>query len=566
MAEREPPRPPSKQIRATIIDSGWTGPPPPLQEEGETSETRPKRGLPPLPEPSQSPLAGVLPELPDAPFPPLSDPEIKPVPEPEDDDGDVISSIPPARALPGYADDESTLRRELIVTRVDDQIQNRIRAMRDASSPDVPEPPAKAPSLPPPPPSARAVAARPESPPAPPPAAPPIAAPGKAPTRSSTVLFGPRLPVPEGAPVPPAPESEPLTQPLSSAPATVPAAPPTPAEPVALGAAPAAPVDFSVFAASSPAPLPVTVERPEPLRDVALGLSETPAPTFVTAVTQRVRFAGGEIPLWNLLSPVVLLVALAAAFIGAAVAGPSEPRASAGSEPVASASGPGTAPPAAAPLADPTKLGRLERAVLGDEAALKELEAKPSSEQTFEEAVALAQGLGAREQRGARELRDRLARDPGLAKDAKILADLRRYVDNPQTAPDALAAMAQLPGPLGADMLYEIWTGTVGRTAATELAQTLVLSKNVQEKASPALKAALDLRAAESCDAAKGVLSQAAEHGDRRCLSLLTKLNRRFGCGPGKRQDCYPCLREGDDLERAIKAVRARREPKPFGR
>jgi hypothetical protein len=43
-------------------------------------------------------------------------------------------------------------------------------------------------------------------------------------------------------------------------------------------------------------------------------------------------------------------------------------------------------------------------------------------------------------------------------------------------------------------------------------------------------------------------------------------LQRRYGCGPTKRQDCYACLRRGDDLELAIKAVKERREPRIFGK
>jgi len=338
------------------------------------------------------------------------------------------------------------------------------------------------------------------------------------------------------------------------------------ATPFSLPTAPTDPVPALPFAPTSPEPIAPKAPFAASALEPAAAPSDSTVPSPLTAITQRVRFAGGEVPLWSLVSPAVLLIALPAAFIRAAVAGPSESESSEGTDAVPSASGASPLPLSPSPSEDRKNLGKLERAALGDDALLKEIEAKPSNEQSFEEALALAQGLGAREVRKARELREKLERDPALAKDPKIGPDLRRYVENPQTAPEALAAMARLPGPLGADMLYEVWTGTVSKNAATELARTLVLSKDVQSKASPALKAALDLRAAEECDAAKGVLSQAAENGDRRSLSLLTKLNRRFGCGPQKRQDCYACLREGDELERAIKAVKARREPRPFGR
>ena len=53
--------------------------------------------------------------------------------------------------------------------------------------------------------------------------------------------------------------------------------------------------------------------------------------------------------------------------------------------------------------------------------------------------------------------------------------------------------------------------------------------------------------------------------GDRRAFHLLGKLTRKYGCGANKRADCYACLRSGTDLDAAMKAVKARREPHPFG-
>ena len=59
--------------------------------------------------------------------------------------------------------------------------------------------------------------------------------------------------------------------------------------------------------------------------------------------------------------------------------------------------------------------------------------------------------------------------------------------------------------------------------------------------------------------------SKPRSDGDRRSFHLLNKLTRKYGCGPNKRQDCYACLRDGKDLDAALKAVKARREPRPFG-
>jgi len=116
--------------------------------------------------------------------------------------------------------------------------------------------------------------------------------------------------------------------------------------------------------------------------------------------------------------------------------------------------------------------------------------------------------------------------------------------------------------PLGADLLYEVWTRTPVRTDATDLARALVYSTDVRPKASPALSVALDLRVAESCEQYKAILPKALKDGDRRSAQLLAKLNAKRGCGATKREDCYACLREpGDELKATINAVKSRRAP-----
>jgi hypothetical protein len=84
----------------------------------------------------------------------------------------------------------------------------------------------------------------------------------------------------------------------------------------------------------------------------------------------------------------------------------------------------------------------------------------------------------------------------------------------------------------------------------------------VYAKASPALKVALDLRRAESCEETQKILPRAIEQGDRRSLHLLERRLRKYGCGATKKEDCYKCLRDGDELKDAIKAVRTRQRPR----
>jgi len=274
-----------------------------------------------------------------------------------------------------------------------------------------------------------------------------------------------------------------------------------------------------------------------------------------------VRFAGGEVPLWSLLTPIVLLLTLGAAFVAAALAGPEKgetsgaapgetttPLSSTAQTPKREGASIATAPPPAPALA----------------AEAEALEARRAEELSKDDALKLASARRQRELDQVAQLRQRLARDPGLFKDAANLAELRRAAEDPLTAPDALTAMTDAPGSLSADLLYELWTGTVARNSATELARALVFSKEVRAKSSPELSIALELRMAETCEQNKELLPRVIEKGDKRSLSLLAKLSRRFGCGPNKRLDCYPCLRESKLIDEAMLAVKKRREPKPF--
>ncbi|MET0792509.1 MAG: hypothetical protein ABW061_13390, partial [Polyangiaceae bacterium] len=399
---------------------------------------------------------------------------------------------------------------------------------RPAPPPSRPAPPASRPAPPP---------ARPESRPAPPPARP------------------------ESRPAPP--PARPELDPLRSAPPPV--RPEPSAAAVAASAADTNPGHFAAAARSA-----ATLVRPRP------SLGPQALPSFAGALKQRVRFAGGEVPLWSLVTPLVLLIALGAAFAAAAVTSASDPGAAQTAlkptpEPSASATpvlpAPAPPPPVLSASADekPKPLSLLERVASGDDAAIKELSAKPLPDLRVEEAISLSLGQSAQDVRAARALRDRVDHDPGLIKDPEVLAQLRRNTDDPETARDALAAMANVPGPISADLIYEVWTATSARTTATDLARSLIYSKEVRAKASKALAVALDLRDADTCEKNRDLLPKATSDGDHRASHLLNKLTRKYGCGPNKRQDCNACLRDGKALDDAIKAVKARREPHPFG-
>ncbi len=446
---------------------------------------------------------------------------------------------PLTRRLPNYED----LSQAPAVTQIDTDIQTRLRAMQRASLSDSNRP--AVPHLPPPPP---ARASRPPPPTLPPPPTPslPPTSPSEAPLPSFRTPSGPNSEPPAVADY-----SSSLTnndsEPAEATEITSRGNLLPPSDPPELRAAPALHASTGLRAPPLPA------------------FSLAPAPSVLSALRQRVRFAGGEVPLWSLLAPMVILLTLASAFVAAAIGRPNEgapaPAASARAQaltpaPSALASALESAPQPPAPPQAPA----LPATSIDTEA----LEARRAEELTKDEALALASARRQREVTRVASLRQKLARNPGLFKDAATLIELRRAAEDPLTAPDALGAMAEAPGPLSADLLYEMWTGTVVRNGATELARSLVFSKEVRAKASPELAIALDLRIAESCEQNDELLPRVLEKGDRRSLALLAKLARRFGCGANKRLDCYPCLRDDKAVDDAMAAVKKRREPKPF--
>jgi hypothetical protein len=195
-------------------------------------------------------------------------------------------------------------------------------------------------------------------------------------------------------------------------------------------------------------------------------------------------------------------------------------------------------------------------------AELAELERRPAGSLSARELVLLAEGRAEQKRSAASALRQKLERNPALGKDSAQQAELLQLAADESTAPQALSAMALLEPPLGADLLYEVWTATSVRSDTTELARALLYSTDVRSKASPALAVALDLRLAERCEQYQAILPRALADGDRRAQHLLLKLNGKHGCGPKKSDDCYACLRDKrDELKATLNAVKSRRPP-----
>jgi hypothetical protein len=197
-------------------------------------------------------------------------------------------------------------------------------------------------------------------------------------------------------------------------------------------------------------------------------------------------------------------------------------------------------------------------------AALTELEAIPMRERTAEQTLALAAGRAAERRTALARLKGELSQDAGQIDNHDYRVRALDFARAPETARDALALVASLPGPWSADLLYEVWTSTPGASSVAGLAEALLYSKDVVTKATPALQVALALRASkpEACDERKGLLDEAIDHGDQRSLYLIGRLLRRYGCGANRGADCNACLRGSDIVTDAMRAVRRRKAPR----
>ena len=301
------------------------------------------------------------------------------------------------------------------------------------------------------------------------------------------------------------------------APASAPEPPPAPAPPLL--------------------PEPVPAQPPEPPPRVALGPISIPAWVVIVA-------AGGV---------VFLLILLVVALSG---------RGDGAETPVPAASAPLRDVPTAIdtpPTEEPKTL--IDRARAGDATALKTLEAIPVGKRTHDQAFALAYGMQAKRARDVSARMTEIAKKPAELRDRKTQKELLAAARDPITGAITLRALAGVDAPEGADLIYEVWTGTPGQTPMTELAESLVFSEPVRKRASPALAVALDLRSATTCDAAKPAVERALDQGDRRALRPLAVLLSKRGCGPKKADDCWPCLRGDDTLQKALAAVRRRKAP-----
>jgi hypothetical protein len=202
-----------------------------------------------------------------------------------------------------------------------------------------------------------------------------------------------------------------------------------------------------------------------------------------------------------------------------------------------------------------------ERAADGDPDAVKQLEALAPAERTTEDIVALSRARAAERRKKLADMIHKIELVPKYAEERDTMKALRKYAGDAEVAPDLVLALAGLPGPVGPDLLYTLGPATWGTNPAKPLAQEALYAKDVRSKASSALSVALDLEREDSCENVVKILERAKVSGDRRALRGMDKLTKKTGCGPKKRDDCWPCLHDRGNtlLKDAIKEASKRK-------
>jgi hypothetical protein len=322
------------------------------------------------------------------------------------------------------------------------------------------------------------------------------------------------------------------------------------------------PLQPSSLAPTQPSPvteLPAPSVAPTSIPPPSLPLGALP--TLQDALVQRVRVGGGAGPLWAFALIAVALslggMALVSGSCSALVARSAvpDPKAVASVKPVASVEPPAPAPP---PATVPPEV----REAAPPKAPIAAIEQRSPRERSVADVLALGAARAAKKRRDVTDDAARASQNPLFAGSPELSQKLLAASRDPDTATEALGAMARLPSPAGPDLLWFVWTTRKKSDPSAVVAEQLLATGEVRTRASPAVLVALDLRAAETCDQAKEALGRAVEHGDRRSLSYIGRFAQKKGCGEGKREDCWPCLRDGDELKSATKAAAKRAAPR----
>ena len=152
-----------------------------------------------------------------------------------------------------------------------------------------------------------------------------------------------------------------------------------------------------------------------------------------------------------------------------------------------------------------------------------------------------------------------LAISPEAAKDEAVRQTITRGVSGPPSVSEsAFESLQTSMGSAGGDILYDVASApSVAQGVRDRAWKALKEDAKLREAMTPALRVAVDLKAATGCQR-KSLFPAAEKEGDRRSLAYLEPLQARRGCGVFNLGDCYDCLGSRADLTKAIAAIKAR--------
>ena len=205
----------------------------------------------------------------------------------------------------------------------------------------------------------------------------------------------------------------------------------------------------------------------------------------------------------------------------------------------------------------------IQAARTGSLMALTTLSQRDAKRRTAREWLAIAQGrLRRKELQPCLDAYEQaIAKNPSYAADKTMLTGLRIYASKDEGHQDVLLFAADHMGPKGSDLLFDVWASTSLKTDATTKAWDLLTRADQESRMSEALKLALEVREATSCEDYEKLLPRMAQQGDERSYRVLRSLIKDTGCGPNRKDDCFPCLREDALLDEALTQTQMRNGP-----
>ena len=215
-------------------------------------------------------------------------------------------------------------------------------------------------------------------------------------------------------------------------------------------------------------------------------------------------------------------------------------------------------------IVDPDLKRMVALAKRGSEPAVFALEQRDEEERSAEEWSALAIGRLRlrRVKEGLAAAERAIDMDPEVAGNPTLLGGLRYFGARDESSEPVLEFVAAHLGSHGADMLFHVWSSTSRKTLATERAKELLDSSDVQKNMSEALRLALELREAKTCEDRRKLMPRLEKYGDERSMIPMREMAKTRGCGRSKKEDCYPCLREDSQFKDALTQVAMRNAPR----